>query len=142
MSHQKILKLIGMAKIRITEDRYDSTTGAQTVANTAKTPINALLAAPDVGSDIEQGVNSFLVALPPIMTALNAIGKVHPFINGMSGHMEYLKSFKILIVFDSYPVVVIAFQAAYTLDMTRRSNDGRVKSLFDEIEYMLMILDK
>jgi hypothetical protein len=75
--------VVDMAEIRVTEDGYGSTSDAQTVMNTIKTPINALLATPNVASDIDQGVNTFLAVFPPVMKALDAVGKVHPFINGM-----------------------------------------------------------
>ena len=46
----------------------------------------------------------------------------------------------IRILTQLHSVAVLAFKAVYTMEMTRRDNDRRVKSLYVEMKDMMSIL--
>jgi hypothetical protein len=58
--------------------------GQKQVFNTLATPAKALIATPQIAETIQKGVNSFMEAVPPLMDALDAVAKIHPFIGGAS----------------------------------------------------------
>lgn len=39
---------------------------------------------PQIAETIQKGVNTFMEAVPPLMDALDAVAKIHPFITGAS----------------------------------------------------------
>ena len=51
---------------------------------TLAAPVNALLDSSKIADAIHKGVDSFMDAAPPLMKALGAVAKVHPFIAGAS----------------------------------------------------------
>ena len=50
--------------------------------DTLRAPAMALLDASQVANAIEDGVNTFMQAVPSLMKALDEVAKIHPFING------------------------------------------------------------
>ncbi|KAH8102306.1 hypothetical protein BXZ70DRAFT_891052, partial [Cristinia sonorae] len=67
---------------------------------------------------IESGLKSFMEDIPWLMKSLDEVARVHPVVT----------------------VVVLAFKAVYTMEMTRRENDQRVRSLYSEMKDMIAIL--
>ena len=45
-------------------------------------PVKALLDTSQIADAIEEGVNTFMEAVPSLMKALDEVAKIHPFING------------------------------------------------------------
>jgi len=101
--------------------------GQQAVANVLAAPAKALVDTPQIADAIEKGVNAFMEAVPVLMTALDEVAKIHPFISGMC---ESILNMRILNC--GLLVAVLAFKAVYTLEVKRRSNDMRVIALYDE----------
>jgi hypothetical protein len=58
--------------------------GQQAVVNTLAAPAKALMDTPQIAETIQKGVNTFMEAVPPLMEALDAVAKIHPFIGGAS----------------------------------------------------------
>jgi len=56
--------------------------GQQTVVDTFVVPVKALMDTPQIADNIQRGVNTFMEAVPTLVKALDAVAKVHPFING------------------------------------------------------------
>ena len=101
--------------------------GQQAVVDTLAVPAKALLATPQIADTIEKGVNAFMEAVPVLMSALDEVAKIHPFISGTG---ESVLNNQILI--GGVLVAVLAFKAVYTLEVKRRSNDMRVIALYTE----------
>ena len=59
------------------------TDGQQAVVDTLVVPVKALLDTPQIADTIEKGVNAFMEAVPVLMSALDEVAKIHPFISGM-----------------------------------------------------------
>ena len=101
--------------------------GQQAVVDTIAAPAKALLDTPQIADAIEKGVNAFMEAVPVLMSALDEVAKIHPFISGMD---ESVPNPKVLT--GGSLVAVLAFKAVYTLEVKRRSNDMRVIALYTE----------
>ncbi|THH29238.1 hypothetical protein EUX98_g4953 [Antrodiella citrinella] len=67
---------------------------------------------------IEAGVNTFVDDIPWLMKGLDEVAKIHPVVT----------------------VAVLAFKAVYTMEMTRRENDRRIRSLYVEMKDMIAVL--
>ncbi|CAL1709434.1 unnamed protein product [Somion occarium] len=67
---------------------------------------------------VEAKVNSFAEDIPWLMNVLDEVTALHPVIT----------------------VVVLAFKAAYHIEMTRRENDKRIKALYVEMKEMIHVL--
>jgi hypothetical protein len=67
---------------------------------------------------IEQGLNTFMDAMPGLFTALDAVAQLHPFVG----------------------VAVMAFKAVWALEMKRRENDRRILALHMEMKDMMAVL--
>ncbi|KAJ6515406.1 hypothetical protein C8R45DRAFT_208195 [Mycena sanguinolenta] len=67
---------------------------------------------------IEQGLHTFAEGIPALMTALDEVAKIHPFIG----------------------IAVMAFKAVWALEEKRRSNDKMILSLHMEMKDMMAVL--
>ncbi|KAF8509109.1 hypothetical protein BU17DRAFT_56323 [Hysterangium stoloniferum] len=67
---------------------------------------------------IENGINHFMEGSAVLMKALDELSKIHPFVS----------------------VVVLAFKAAWTLEINRRENDKRIIALYVEMRDMMSII--
>ena len=56
--------------------------GQQTVDNTLHVPVQALADTSQIAASIEEGVNTFMETVPPLIKVLDEVAKVHPFISG------------------------------------------------------------
>jgi hypothetical protein len=101
--------------------------GQQSVINTLVAPAKAFADMPQIAGVIENGVNTFMDAVPVLMKVLDEVAKVHPFISGMDESALDMQAF-----IDDSLVAVLAFKAVYTLEDKRRSNDKRVIALYAE----------
>ena len=115
---------VGQEKVQTAVTLSD---GQQAVVDTLAAPAKALLETPQIADAIEKGVNAFMEAVPVLMSALDEVAKIHPFISGTE---ESALNVQVLIS-DSL-VAVLAFKAVYTLEVKRRSNDMRVIALYTE----------
>ncbi|THH29709.1 hypothetical protein EUX98_g4473 [Antrodiella citrinella] len=67
---------------------------------------------------IESGLKSFMEDIPYLMKGLDEVARIHPVVT----------------------VAVLAFKAVYTMEMTRRENDRRIKTLYVEMKDMIAVL--
>ncbi|TCD69752.1 hypothetical protein EIP91_006288 [Steccherinum ochraceum] len=67
---------------------------------------------------IESGLKSFMEDIPWLMKGLDEVARIHPVVT----------------------VAVLAFKAVYTMEMIRRENDKRIRSLYVEMKDMMAIL--
>ena len=54
------------------------------MVDTLAVPVKALMDTPQIAETIQNGVNTFMEAVPILMKALDEVAKVHPFISGAS----------------------------------------------------------
>ena len=54
------------------------------VVDTLATPVKALMDTPQIAETIKKGVNTCMGVIPPLVEALDAVAKIHPFIGGAS----------------------------------------------------------
>jgi hypothetical protein len=66
------------------QDALTLSPGQQEIVVTLATPVKALMATTQIAETIQKGVDSFMEAVPPLMDALDAVAKIHPFIGGAS----------------------------------------------------------
>jgi len=104
--------------------------GLQTTVDTLVVPAKAFMDTPQVAEAIQNGVNTFMEAVPILMKALDEVAKVHPFISGASPFLSTIRddcrmTFAVI-------VAVLAFKAVYTLETKRLENDQRVLALYAE----------
>ncbi|KAF7292837.1 VPS13 domain-containing protein [Mycena indigotica] len=68
--------------------------------------------------DIEKGIHTLMEGMPVLMSALDEVAKLHPFIG----------------------VAVMAFKAVWALEMKRRQNDQKILALHVEMKDMMGVL--
>ncbi|KAL6302032.1 hypothetical protein BKA93DRAFT_737677 [Sparassis latifolia] len=73
---------------------------------------------PSALNSIENTVEHFMEGIPMLMSALDEVAKVHPFV----------------------AVAILAFKAAYVLGTTHRENDKKIVALYAEMKDMMAIL--
>ncbi|TCD60695.1 hypothetical protein EIP91_009662, partial [Steccherinum ochraceum] len=100
------------------EDVADSTNDPNSLINAEISTLKTLLDSTGGLKAIETEVNSFEDSIPWLMKGLDEVVKMHPFVG----------------------VAVLAFKAAYKMDMARRENDKRIRSLYVEMKEMIAVL--
>lgn len=85
---------------------------------------------------IENGINSFVDDIPWLMKGLDEVAKIHPVVTGEL-IVVLLSQVRLRAIL---PVAVLAFKAVYTMEMTRRENDKRIRSLYVEMKEMIAVL--
>lgn len=111
------------------QDAVTLAPGEQTMVDTLVVPLKALMDTPQIAQTIQAGVNTFMQVVPSLMTSLDEVAKIHPFISGVS-RFRWVRGTR-----DdngSRAVAVLAFKAVYTLETKRRENDQRVLALYTE----------
>lgn len=94
-----------------------------------------MLEATGVADVIKSGVNSFMEDIPWLMKSLDQVAKVHPFLQSVCALHKLVTSTDTLAI-----VVVLAFKAAYTMELTRRNNDKRITTLYLSMKDMISVL--
>lgn len=97
-------------------------------------PFQELLSS-DFVADIEAKVSSFAENIPWLMNVLDEVTALHPAIQGSSVFNVWTRKRT-----NSCPVVALAFKAAYHIEMTRRENDKRIRTLYVEMKEMIYVL--
>ncbi|KAK7678018.1 hypothetical protein QCA50_018958 [Cerrena zonata] len=98
-------------------EHVDMAMEATSTAAEAAAPFQELLSSEFV-SNMEEKVSSFAENIPWLMNVLDEVTALHPAIQ----------------------VVALAFKAAYHIEMTRRENDKRIKTLYVEMKEMIHVL--
>lgn len=88
----------------------------------------------DIGKAVKEGIDHFFDGMPVLMKGLDELKSLHPFIGGTST-LRYK-----LTCNDQEIVVVLAFQAVYTLEQKRRDNEQKIIALFVEMKDMMGVL--
>ena len=88
----------------------------------------------DVPTDIKGEIDKFSEGIPVLLRALNELKKLHPFIGG-----EFSPWYTPCKVTGKL-VVVLAFEAVYTLEQMRRGNDKKVIALYVGMKDMMRVL--
>ena len=66
------------------QDSLTLSPGRQAVGDTLAVPARALMDMTPIAETIQEGVNTFMDAVPVLMKALDEVAKIHPFISGAS----------------------------------------------------------
>ncbi|TCD63086.1 hypothetical protein EIP91_006013 [Steccherinum ochraceum] len=90
-------------------------TSAANVVTTVQNIINV----PAIKDAVEAGLNSFFEDIPWLsMKGLDEVARIHPFLT----------------------VAILAFKTAYNMELTRRENDKRTRSLYVDMKDMIAVL--
>ncbi|TCD65461.1 hypothetical protein EIP91_002675 [Steccherinum ochraceum] len=100
------------------DDAIASSNDPKGLVSTGIATVKAVLDSSGALKAIEAGVNSFVDDIPWLMKGLDEVAKIHPVVT----------------------VAVLAFKAVYTMEMTRRENDKRIRSLYVEMKEMIAVL--
>jgi hypothetical protein len=76
-------------------------------------------------------IDKFSEGIPQLMSALDELAKLHPFIGGA------LIQLHVSLRIDQKVVAVLAFKTAYTLERRRRDNEKKIVSLFVGMKDMM-----
>ncbi|KAJ3543517.1 hypothetical protein NM688_g5844 [Phlebia brevispora] len=100
------------------EGKVSTISGVVTKVQQVVQPVATAFEASGAVQALKSGINSLMEDIPWLMKTLDEVGKVHPFIQ----------------------VAVLAFKAAYTMEMTRRNNDKRITTLYVSMKDMIAVL--
>lgn len=59
------------------------------MVDTLAVPAKALIDVPQIAETIQEGINTFMEAVPVLMKALDEVAKIHPFISGARARYHY-----------------------------------------------------
>ncbi len=76
-------------------------------------------------------IDKFSEGIPQLMSALDELAKLHPFIGGA------LTQLHVSMRINQEVVAVLAFKTAYTLERRRRDNEKKIISLFVGMKDMM-----
>ncbi|KAJ7757039.1 hypothetical protein B0H16DRAFT_1885755 [Mycena metata] len=104
--------------LQIMENGVTGAIADETKGNTIVTNVKTVLDTAGVLEAVENGINSFMEGMPVLMSALDEVAKLHPFIG----------------------VAVMAFKAVWALEQKRRDNDRKILALHMEMKEMMGVL--